>query len=180
MSFWTDLVGGGNSMQFADPAQGETQAAIGQLSNSTFGADEAAQSEREVGRNLQQEDQSIDSNAGYGRNAAVSSALKDRAMESYGSAVGSANVKGAALDASNRAQGARLGLQEGSLENQINEGNYQRQQDQTFGHSFVGGLLHDAVGFAAGEGMQSLFGGGGKNKPVSDDSYPYIPARDNG
>lgn len=169
--FVSAFIGGGDTEDFTRRYGAQTDAAIGQLSNSNFGAMSAAQTERQVGRQLTKNFESIDSNQSFGRNAAVSSALKDDAMESYGASVGKANVSGAELDANDRAKAAQLGMQSDQLGLQINEENYQRHQEQSFGNSFVGGLMKDAIGYVAGAGMQSLVGGmagGGKSQSGSD------------
>lgn len=183
----TNWIGGGDAETYSDPYAGGVANNINTLSNSNLGAQGAATAERAIGRRYQLRDEEIENNPNFGRNAAVSGKLHDNAMAEVGGETSTAYVKGAEADQQAKAQAAQLGIQEGQLQFGINKENYEREQSQTFGNSFVGGLLKSAIGFGVGalEGIgadalnNSINGGGspdtsgGSGPSVGTPFQPY-------
>jgi hypothetical protein len=154
---------GGDPTLFNDPNQGTTTAAITQLSSSKFGQQGAQQAERSIGRRFQDQQDQLKSNPAFGRNAAVTSALTDRAAETAGEASGDAVTKGAQVDASARERAAGLSMQQSGQLMQENELNYQREEDASFGNSFLGHLAQNVIGTAAGAFTGGLASGAAAN-----------------
>lgn len=174
---------GGNPSYFNDPNQGMTTAAISQLSSSNFGQLASQQAERATGRGLQEQLDEIKSNPSFGRNAAVTSALTDKAVEGAGYANANAVTKGAEVDANARREAAGLSMQQSQLAMQENELNYQRANDASFGNSFLGHALEGVAGTGLGVLTGGLAGGAanailGSNAPRSTAANQGAPAPD--
>jgi hypothetical protein len=169
---------GGDPSYFQGTNQGTTTAAISQLSSSNFGQQAAQQAERISGRNFQEQEDQIKSNPAFGRNAAVTSALTDRAAETAGAANANAVTKGAEVDANDRSRAAGLSMQQEGQEMQENELNYSRAQDASFGNSFLGHALEGVVG----TGLGVLTGGvaGGAASAILGSSAPKQSTSNNG
>lgn len=146
---------GGDPTLFSDPNQGTITSNISQLSNSNFGQREAQSAIAASGRAFQQQEEDIKSNPSFGRNAAVTSALIDRAAQEQGTANAKAVTSGAMVDQQARMEAAKLGMVQSDQLMGENELNYQRQQDASFGNSFLGHL----VSGVAGSGIGALTGG---------------------
>lgn len=165
------LVGGGDPQLVSNAQRGTTNAAISGLSSSNIGAQGAQNASRVVGRRYQNEVDSYRSNPNISGNAAVLSGLENRASETAGAETSTAYEKGAATDLEAKAKAGEMGIQEGNLDLEYDKENYDREQAQSFGNSFLGGALKQAIGYAGGAatefGLKSLFPDPNKPKPKS-------------
>lgn len=147
---------------YSDPFLSGVTGDINSLRNSNAGAQGAATAERAIGRRYSQRQEQIESDPNYGRNAAVSGKLHDMALSEVGGETSDAYVKGAATDLNAKREAAQLGLSASQQSMQINELNHQREQESSFGNSFVGGLLKSAIGFGVGGLAQAGIGAAAK------------------